>query len=176
MKKYLIICFVTFVLWGLAFVKQTDEKTDKVLSDENLLPEIALIESVFPNQEVSLKSDSIDKNGNIISLIFIIESKNDSLWASNARYEITSLARHPNHQEIQYYWSLRNDELRVYDDEKCDVFLLSNRNANDGAVHCIVGRLDNESTSIYFISYIKEEYIQSDLIGEIEKVKKLFKN
>ena len=176
MKKYLIICFAAFVLWGLAFVTETNEKTDKVLRDENLLSEIALIESVFPNQEVSLKSDSINKNGNIISLIFIIESKNDSLWASNARYEITSLARHPNHQEIQYYWSLRDDVSRIYDDEKCEVYLLTKHDLNDATVHCIVGRLDTESTSVYFISYIKEGYIESELIGEIAKVKKLFKN
>lgn len=174
MKKYIVLCFLMFIVGELSYTKLIDKKTDKILTDENLIPKIELIENVFQNQNIHLKSDNINKNGNIISLILMIESENYTSWAADAIYEITLIDRHPSHQEIYHYWCLKNAESVIYEEERCVAYLLTNQAQNDEPVDCVIGRLDKEFTSVYFMSYIKGEYILSDLILEIENIKELF--
>jgi len=166
---------MAFCLAGLLFIRGMDAKTDRLLEDENILPEIALIETIFPNEEINLKNDKIVKGEKTISLVMALKSSTSSSWVVNAVYEVTSLDLQPNLQEMYHYWNLREEDFKFYEDDKCEVYLLLDQELNNELTNCVVGKFNHDAITIYFKSYISEDNSKSEIIGEIEKMKKLFR-
>lgn len=174
MKKYIFLFLLIYVIVFLIFDKQANSKTDKLLNDVSLIPDIELIESIFPNQEVLLKKDCIMKNEHMISQIFMTESDNYSSWLTNATYEITSIDFEPNLKQMYHYWNLKDDVSKIYEDETSLMYLIPNQNINGEFTDCLVGKLYNESINIYYFSYLKDNKTQAEIIDEIDELKIMF--